>query len=115
MGKRGPKPQLPTPEQIEKIERLAGLGFRLDDIAIACDVSSSKLDRWLQREDVKFAYRKGKVQAVADIAERLYEKAKGGDMTAMIFYLKCQANWSDKPVDTPEQQPEIHLYLPEQK
>jgi hypothetical protein len=103
----------PTDDEIHRIETLAGRGFRLDDIAIAVGISPSGLDRWKKLEAVELAYRRGRIEAVSNVAERLYQKAMEGDVTAMIFYLKSQGKWTDKPQPEAEQQAEVVLYLPE--
>jgi hypothetical protein len=113
MAKPGPKSKTPNPEQLATIERLAGHGFRLDDIAIAVDISPSMLDRWMKRKDVNTAYRKGRIEAISNVAERLYQKALDGDVTAMIFYLKSQAQWTDKPQPEDNDRAEVVLYLPQ--
>lgn len=112
--KRGRPRKTVTDDILHKIERLAGLGTRLDEIAIACDVSPSTLDRWLQDEAVNRAYKRGRIEATANVAERLYDLAMMGDVAAAIFWLKAQAGWTDKP------QPEVEshaakvvVYIPE--
>ena len=40
--------------------------------------------------------KRGKAKGVAVITNALFEKAKDGDNTAMIFYLKNRAGWKDK-------------------
>lgn len=103
-----------TGQAIHKIKRLAGLGCRLDEIAIACDVSPSTLDRWMANPDVKHAYQQGRIEATANVAERLYDLAMTGDVAACIFWLKAQAGWTDKPQPEPEpEQEQVHIYLPD--
>ena len=103
----------PDSEQIAEIERLAGRGFRLDDIAIACDVSTSTLRRWKELPEVKKSYTKGRIQATSDIAGRLYTLAMEGEVAACIFWLKAQAGWSDRPQAEAAANAEVHIYLPD--
>jgi hypothetical protein len=42
------------------------------------------------------AIKRGKAKGIVTITNALYEKAKEGDNTAMIFYLKNRAGWRDK-------------------
>jgi transposase len=112
--KRGRPAKQITPETIAKIEKLAGLGCRLEEIAIACDVSTSTLERWKQKAEVKTAYEKGRIHAKEEIAQRLYDLALSGDVAALIFWLKAQAGWTDKPQPEPEQNAaQVIVYIPE--
>jgi len=112
--KRGRKPKPIDEFTIAEIERLAGCGFTLDKIAIALRVSSSTVDRWLHREDVRTAYERGRIAATSDVATSLYDQAMKGDVAACIFWLKAQAGWSDKPQEVATQQAvEVHIYLPD--
>ena len=36
------------------------------------------------------------IKATASIANLLYQRAMKGDLTAMIFWLKCQAGWRER-------------------
>lgn len=103
----------PTPEQIERIEKLAGRGFRLDDIAIACDISPSTLKKWRELPEVNRAYRKGRIEATSEVAAKLYDLAIAGDVPSCIFWLKAQAGWSDRPQAEATAQAEVVIYLPE--
>ncbi|MEA5447979.1 hypothetical protein VB780_05320 [Leptolyngbya sp. CCNP1308] len=103
----------PTPADIAKVERLAGQGFRLEDIAIACDVSVSTLQKWKELPAIATAYRKGRIEATSNVAERLYNLAMSGDVAACIFWLKAQAGWSDRPQPEATAQAEVHIYLPD--
>jgi len=50
----------------------------------------------LERDpEVSERYKRGKSKAVATIAQSLLQKARDGDNTAAIFYLKTQAGWSE--------------------
>ena len=104
---------IPSPAAIEKIERLAGQGFRLDDIAIACDVSTPTLRRWKDLPEVERAYKKGRIEATSNVAERLYRLAMDGEVAACIFWLKAQAGWSDRPQPEITDSADVVIYLPE--
>jgi hypothetical protein len=45
---------------------------------------------------VEKAINQGRAKGLAEIANRLYQKALEGDNTCMIFYLKAQGGWSEK-------------------
>ena len=108
------------------IEAMAKVGNRLDDIATALNISSSTLDRWLKLPEVDEAYRKGRAAAKHAMAGRLWDIAFTDDedgkpskqaLTATIFWLKAQANWTDritvetKSEDANSQQ--VVIYLPD--
>ncbi|PWE30003.1 hypothetical protein DDZ14_16320 [Maritimibacter sp. 55A14] len=38
-------------------------------------------------------YKRGKAKAIAHVANGLLQKARAGDTTSTIFYLKTQAGW----------------------
>jgi hypothetical protein len=52
-------------------------------------------------------YKKGRSVAINDIAGSLLTKARAGDMTAAIFYLKTQAGWREVSRDEVEGNTEI--------
>jgi len=49
-----------------------------------------------RQPEVFTAYRTGRAKAIANIGSVLYEKALGGDIRAMQFFLKTQAGWTEK-------------------
>jgi len=48
-----------------------------------------------RQPEVYDSYKKGKSQAIANVANNLVKQAKDGNMSAAIFYLKTQAGWSE--------------------
>lgn len=90
-----------TDEAIASIEEYAGQGATLENIALILDVSDSTLDRWLKLPQVSRAYKRGKLLAVNAIAGKLYKMAEDGCIVAIIFYLKTQGQWNDRPDLTP--------------
>jgi hypothetical protein len=102
-----------TDEIVSRIEEYAGQGATLENIALLLDVSDSTLDRWLKLSQVQRAYKRGKLLAVNHIAGKLYALANEGDITAIIFYLKAQAHWSDRPDLQPVTPPSnVQVYVP---
>ncbi len=83
----------PTEATRAQVEALAGVaGFRHAEIATFLGVSEKTLRKHYAAE-----LRRATVTAVAKVAETLFQKAVNGDVTAMIFWLKTRAGWSDKP------------------
>ena len=103
----------PTPEQLAKIQKLAGLGCTLDQIAIAVDISPRTLDRWKATPEVERAYSLGRIAAAQTVAQKLYDLCLDGNTTAIIFWLKSQAGWTDKPVEEPINPAQVVVYLPD--
>ena len=85
---------------IVNIKALASRGLTKEQIALSLGFSSRTFLR-RQREDkeIEQAYREGKAQGVGIIANALFEKAKKGDNTAMIFFLKCNG-WKENSETT---------------
>lgn|SRR5574344_1006656 len=85
---------------IEKIKALAGRGLTKEQIALSLGFSSRTfLRRQQENKEIEQAYREGKAQGVGIIANALFEKAKKGDNTAMIFFLKCNG-WRENSETT---------------
>lgn len=95
------------------VEDMAGRGARLDAIATVIGISSSTLDRWLQREDIRAAYDKGRAIATDHVAQSLYNQAIGGNVAAAIFWLKAQAGWTDKPQPEQKATANVVVYIPD--
>lgn len=50
----------------------------------------------LERDPEVFErYKRGKAQAISDVANGLLQMAKAGDTASAIFYLKTQAGWRE--------------------
>lgn len=95
MGKRGPKPWKPTPEDLAKIRLYAGLGATHDNIGALMGRSADTLNK---HPEVREALAAGKAEVIAKIAGQLVKKALDGNLTAQIFYLKTQAGWKETNV-----------------
>ena len=74
----------------EKVRHLAGIGVRQDDIAkiIGC---APKTLRKRCRADLDC----GVAEANALVSGYLFAAAKGGNVTAQIFWLKTRAHWRE--------------------
>ena len=85
---------------IEKIKGLASRGLTKEQIALSLGFSSRTfLRRQQENKEIEQAYREGKAQGIGIIANALFEKAKKGDNTAMIFFLKCNG-WKENQETT---------------
>lgn len=75
------------------------LGATDRELADMFSIQESTLNLWKEKHpEFMEALREGKENADDQIAKSLYEKAKGGDTTAMIFWLKNRRkhHWRDK-------------------
>ncbi len=125
------KPQFEINDQhLAVIERMAGLGSVLDDIAYVLGCSPATLDRLKNGytrqtktklievppdERVALAYNQGRALAKEKVQQKLMDLIEGGDVAATIFWLKAQAGWSDRVAD---QSPaaaagNVVIYLPD--
>lgn len=89
----------PTPEILAEIEEMGSLGMTSQQIADALGFSVTTLCN-KQNEYVEFleAIRRGKARGIQFVASKLKENVKNSNVTAQIFYLKCQAQWRDQEI-----------------
>jgi hypothetical protein len=95
-----PRPRIDiTDEMLQKTEDLASQGLNRDEIARCLGISPTTLYKY-KRKDAQFAnaLKNGRAKGLAVITNALFEKAKAGDTTAMIFYLKNRdpEHWRDR-------------------
>lgn len=107
MAKVGRKPQYEywlTEDGLTALTVFARNGLSDEDIAHNCGIGKTALYEWKNRfPEIADALKTSKQAADAIIENALYEKAKKGDVTAMIFWLKNRQpeRWRDKhDVDT---------------
>lgn len=103
-------------DQIETIERAAGLGLTLNDISYLIGISPRTLDRRLIDDDrAKEAYEAGRAKAKLKVTEKLFDLIEKGETAAILFYLKCQCGWreKDRVTETTGNKAEITIYLPQ--
>ena len=80
-----------TDEQRNMIRQLSGFGITQDQICDMLDISRNTLTKYCSTE-----LRQGKAQANAKVAASLFKQAtEGSNITAIIFWLKCQAGWKE--------------------
>jgi hypothetical protein len=74
-----------TQEQIDSIEKLAGLNYTFKHIAMYLDVPLKDiLDDYGDKESkFRYHYDRGKLLSQADIDQGALDSAKGGNITAM--------------------------------
>jgi DNA-binding XRE family transcriptional regulator len=83
-------------DQTREVETLAALLTQeqiADYLGIARNTFRAICDRDAK---VSARYKRGKARAIAHVANGLLTKARAGDTTSAIFYLKTQAGWREK-------------------
>lgn len=88
--KVGRPAHLPNDDSRKQVYELSRVGTRYEDIATMLSISADTLTKYYPDE-----LKKGRIEANAVIAGTLYEKAKNGDTTSMIFWLKSRAQWKE--------------------
>ncbi len=86
-------PHKVTDENRKLVRALASVGTRHEDIATKLQISSDTLTRKYRKE-----LDDGRIDANAAIAQTLFQQAKSGNTTAMIFWLKTRAGWKETNV-----------------
>ena len=97
----------PTAEQHKFVLSMAACGFRHEDVARVLEISEPTLRKHFREE-----LRQGAPTANRIIAQKLFEKAKDGDIVAILFWLKCRAGWKETSViETGEPKQPIPAWL----
>lgn len=90
-----------TEDGLTLLEGWARDGLTDEQISRNMGINKATIYDWKKRfSDISNALKKGKEVVDYEVENALLEKAKGGDVTAMIFWLKNRRpeKWRDKPV-----------------
>lgn len=93
--RRTKPPHEPTKAQRDTVSMHTLVGTPQSDVARIIGIDEKTL-RKHYRDELDLA----KARANATIGGALFNKAKSGDTTAMIFWMKTQAGWREKDVDS---------------
>lgn len=88
----GRKPFEPTEAERKQVEALSGYGLPHDQIAI---LVRDGIDVETLRKHFAGELVSGKAKANGQIGKTLFQKAMGGDTTAMIWWSKTQMRWAE--------------------
>ena len=80
----------PTLETRKLVDATSGLGLPHEQIASLIGIDDKTLRKHYRKE-----LDEGKAKASSQIAKTLYNKAIGGDTTALIWWTKSQMRWSE--------------------
>lgn len=84
-----------TDAQRAEVETLAAV-LNAEQIADFLGIGRTTFFAILNRdEDLSERYKRGKARAIGAVAQSLVTKARAGNVTAMIFFLKTQAGWRE--------------------
>jgi hypothetical protein len=85
-----------TEAQKVEVETLAAV-LSAEQVADYFGIGRTTFFAMIARDpEIAERYKRGKARAIGAIAQRLIQKARNGDTTSMIFYLKTQANWRER-------------------
>ena len=96
-GKPAHRPPLaPTDEDRKQVEALSGYGLRFSEIAaLTCGgIDEDTLNKHFKQELIQ-----GKAKANGRVGQTLFQKATGGDTSAMIWWSKTQMGWKEARPD----------------
>jgi len=101
--RRGRKQWNPTPEELGKIEDLAGQGLTVSEICESLGFSESTFYKHSAlRSDLSEALKRGQARGRAYLKNALFQKIKKGSTAALIFALKVRAGWNERIRLVPE-------------
>jgi len=91
---KGGRPQYkPTDEDRKQVETFAAVGISQDQISQVLDIDPKTLRLHFRKELDASA-----IKANATIGQTLFQKAKGGDTAAMIWWTKARSGWRGEAV-----------------
>lgn len=94
LGPGRPKKTL-TRIQVVQLEALAAY-LTLDQISAYFGISHMTLLKIREEQpEIDLVYKRGRVRAISDVAESLLARCRAGNIAAICFYLKTQANWRE--------------------
>lgn len=84
-----------TDAQRAEVETLSAV-LNAEQIADFLGIGRTTFFALLNRdEDLSERYKRGKARAIGSVAQSLVTKARAGNVTAMIFFLKTQGGWRE--------------------
>jgi hypothetical protein len=91
-GKPGRPAYEPTEVQRRTVESMTGFGATQMEIGRILGISDATLRKYFETE-----LQQGVIKANTAVAQSLFETARAGNVTAMIFWLKVRAGWKEAP------------------
>ena len=88
----GRKPFEPTENERKQVEAMSGYGLPIEQIAVLVrdGIDADTLRKYFSKELIA-----GKAKANSGVGRTLFQKAMGGDTSAMIWWSKTQMRWKE--------------------
>ena len=84
-----------TEDETVQVEALAAY-LSQEQMADYFGITRPTFAAMLERDpEIALRYKRGKAKAIGLVAQGLLQKARNGDTTSAIFYLKTQAGWRE--------------------
>ena len=94
-GKAGRPAKTLTEKQRGEVETLAAF-LSIEQLADYFGIGRTTFYALAEKDpEILEHYKRGKSKAIAHIAQGLIQKARAGDTTSAIFFLKTQARWRE--------------------
>jgi hypothetical protein len=74
------------------VDRAARSGMTLEQCAILLDIDPTIIHKYYAKQ-----WQHGRTEAILEIAESMFKRAKEGEFGAQCFILKSQGGWWDRP------------------
>lgn len=103
-----------TEDGLLLLEGWARDGLTDEQIAQKIGISSTTFYRWQQEHrEIREALKRGKAPVDFEVENALLNKARSGDITAIIFWLKNRRpdKWRDKPESVKEEQEPVKIVV----
>lgn len=90
------------PNEVQRIETMAGLGLNADEIALIMGVSHDTLERAMKKNAAaRASMQRGRAIANMNVARSCYENAtEHNSFSAQQFWLRARAGWKDQEAPT---------------
>jgi hypothetical protein len=96
-GSGGRPRKVITKEQIEQIEKMAGLGLTEEKICLLLGISErTLLRRKKDHTELLSAMKRGMASAEGTVGTSLYDKAVAGDLGAIVWWEKTRSGRTDR-------------------
>lgn len=86
-----------TDDQIISVFRLAQQGMTISQLCYVLGYTPRDMKRKMEVDQrIRWAFMAGRAHALKYVTHRLMDKIHAGNPSCIIFYLKSQANWTEK-------------------
>ena len=85
-----------TEKDLQQLETMAGFGLTNNQMAAILGMGRATLQRRIAEDPiVSETIEKGKSKTAYQVTKKLYDKCMEGNVTSILFWLKCRCNWSE--------------------